>query len=188
MKRVGSGASTATFKNRHGQAEITFYDKVMKIEERGRYASIPEHWGDKSVLRVEARFKKPKRVFGRPVTLGMLCDEAFWVEVAYQFEKLALSVGLREGPWALAVPQSVPEMRQVYAASYIHESGGLDTALARINHAYSRGELQKHQASRQRKDVRHLSQTYAPGDQTLAKELTELIHEAAGSARLVPEP
>lgn len=178
MRSVGSGATTATFKNRHGQAEITLYDKVQKIKDRGKADTVPPSWAGRNVLRAEVRFKKPKLVFKRKVTVGMLCDAAFWAEVAGQYERQALSVQIRRGQRALPVPVSVPEMRRMYAAGHIESSGGAEVALERVSQALRRGQIPAHQAKRQRHEIRSIHRDYAPGNVDLADEFEAKVHGA----------
>lgn len=180
MRAVGSGATTVTFRNT--RAQVTLYDKVQKILDRKRAHALPPSWEGKNVLRVEARFLKPRREFGRDVTVGMLCDPAFWAEVADRYEERALAVALRRGSRAVPAPESVPELVDAYAAIGIQASGGTDVAIARINGAVRRKDIQRHQGNRQRKKIRELA-SHQAGDADLADEFASRVAEAAASVR-----
>ena len=184
MEAVGSRATTTTFKNRHGFAEITLYDKVQKLMDRRMVDAMPASWVGRNVLRVEVRFKKPRREFKRDVTVADLCDPEFWVEVAGRYHARVSSVVLREGHEAIPSPSNVREMKNFFAAGYIMLTGGSEARIARIDADQKAGLVKEQPAKRQRKAVRDLVAKYAPGADDLADELTRAIDAAVGRSLL----
>lgn len=186
MNPVRIGETTITTKHTH--AEVTLYDKVRKLRTRKRSSReraghLLEAWRGQHVLRVEAHLKDAAREFGRVVTLGDLCDPAFWPDVAECYHTRTQSVELRRGGAIVPPARSVPELKDILAARGIEASGGLDAALDRIQSQACVGSLTKVQEKKQRQALRALVLSHAPGDAALAEELNALLGEAVEAAR-----
>ena len=156
MEELLFRTGTKTFKN--SVREITLYDKVGKLLDKGKGHLVPDDWVPGRVLRVEVRFDHMGKEFGRTVTVGDLCTPAFYEEASARWLKWVLGVRVQEGVWT--VPRggrTVREIRDNYAADAIVLTGGRIGARRRIDAARRAGALTSGQASRQRKWVDDVS-------------------------------
>lgn len=182
MESVGSSTTTKTFK--HTGAEVTLYDKRLKVTKKSKMAHvIPDDWDGHNVLRVEVRFKKPAVEFGRPITVGMLGDPAIWDEIVQRYEHRARSVRFRRGIARMPPASSVLDLRALLAARQVLAQGGSEVLKASIDHSAKQGLIPKQQRERQRAEIVRLVEHYAPGDADLAEEIIEGIRAAVASAR-----
>ena len=182
MKRIASGGTTATFKNKR-EVEITLYDKIQKVRDLNYAQFLPADWNGIHVLRAEVRFNKVKREFNRVVTVGDLCNEDFWPVVADTYYARMSLVRFRRGEQSVPVAGDVRDLKDQYAARGIMAAGGLDVAIARIVAQERNGEIPYHQLKKQRKAIRDLVVSHAPGDADLAGEVEGLILQAVEVAR-----
>ena len=152
MEEVVFRTGTKAFQN--SLREINFYDKVQKLLDQGNAALVPAGWEAGRVLRAEVKFLRVSREFGRTVTAGDLCTQAFYEEASARWLRWVSAVGVRDGVWV--VPRggrTVPELRDSYAEAGLVLTGGNAAAGERINALRRAGELTSAQASRQRKWV-----------------------------------
>lgn len=122
MKEVGSGPGSAAFKNT--VAELIVYDKIQKLQDRRLSHLIPEPWRGRHVLRVEARFKRPAKEFGRRVRVADLCSWSFYGEAVerwlHRVDQIALSGEVLPVPHAT----TPTEMVNGLASIGVHAVGG----------------------------------------------------------------
>lgn len=183
MWEVGSGPGSTVFKNT--RVDILFYDKVAKVKRR-RGHLVPAAWDGENVLRVEVRFRRASKEFKRALTLGDLCDDAFWREATARWLARALSVPL--DPLACAVPFG--PTKTILAGRYrdlgVQATGGRPAALLRIDRSLTAGLLTHAQAKSLRRMVRvdvliegDEAELIGPSAVPLVVELNRAIRSAA---------
>lgn len=146
---------TKTFKN--SMREITFYDKVAKLFDTGASHLIPYGWMAGRILRIEVRFIRIGKEFGRTVTVGDLCTHAFYQEAKDRWLRWVSAVKVRDGLWTVPVGgRTIPDLRDGLAAAGVVASGGEGATIKRINADRRKGKLTSAQASRQRKFIVNL--------------------------------
>jgi hypothetical protein len=178
--RVQYGPDFLAFKN--SLRELVFYDKRRKVEERGLGHLLTEEMRSGHLLRFEVRIRRPKREFGRPITLGLLCDPDFWEGAVERWR-----FHYRRVPKRLVVQvplaQTVPELRDGYAAVGVAQSGGRDRAMSRIEQSRRERLISPQQATRQRGWVHGVTSKFdirLTGG--LLAELDEAVREAVREA------
>ena len=155
MEEVVFRTGTKTFSN--SMRQITFYDKFAKLLGTGAGHLIPYGWMPGRILRVEVRFNRVGKEFGRTITVGDLCTHAFYQEAKSRWLRWVSAVKVRDGLWTVPVGgPTIPDLRNGLAAAGVVALGGESAIVKQINADRRKGKLTSAQASRQRTYIQNL--------------------------------
>ena len=150
-----------------GRNTLTFYDKVLELNQK-KHSTIPDHWINKNVLRIEFQMKKAvkeqleKAVYGKD-----LWDEATYMKAIQKWKNAYLTVE------KLKLMEDMPMGGVKELRAFIEYQGlqtvGYENILQRNRMARILGQITKSQAKENQRALKKMA-TYPKGE---AKGLIE---------------
>lgn len=177
MRAVGSGSGSTAFKN--SVAELIIYDKIQKIRDKKAWHTLPDAWKGRHVLRVEARFKKPRKEFGRALRVSDLCDGAFYVEAVERWLHRVDQIVLSGETVPVPLAPTKREMVEGLARIGMGATGGATAMAERIKRGQRLGVIEPHNARREMEWVVVLTDTTMELVPNLSAEFARRALEAA---------